>query len=84
MKKDDFPKPVQVSAYSGYKANERPLAFSVDGRKYDVVHIIDRWYGVEHDYFKILAGDGKTYLLRWHRILDLWFLVNVLEREGRQ
>ena len=83
MKKDDLPKPIQVSAYSGYKANERPLAFTVDCLKHDVVDIIDRWYGVEHDYFKVLAEDGRVYLLRWHRILDLWFLVKVMERAGK-
>jgi hypothetical protein len=83
VKKDDLPKAIKVSAYSGYKANERPLAFTLDGRQHDVAHIIDRWYGVEHDYFKVLAEDGKVYLLRWHRILDLWFLVKVIERAGQ-
>ena len=83
VKKDDLPKPIQVSAYSGYRANERPIAFTLDGRKHDVTDIIDRWYGVEHDYFKVLAEDGRVYLLRWHRILDLWFLVNVTERAGK-
>lgn len=83
MKKGDLPKKIEVSAYSGYKANERPLAFTVDGRKHDVAHLVDRWYGVEHDYFKVSADDGKVYLLRWNRILDLWFLVKVIERAGR-
>lgn len=82
VKNEDLPKSIDVSAYSGYKANEKPLAFTVDGLKRDVVQVVDRWYGVEHDYFKVLAGDGKVYLLRWHRILDLWFLVHVAERAG--
>lgn len=83
MKKDDLPKHITVSAYSGYKANERPTAFIVDGRRHDVVHVIDRWYGVEHDYFKVLGEDGKVYLLRWHRMLDLWFLVKEVEKVGK-
>jgi hypothetical protein len=83
VKKDDLPKHIEVSAYSGYKANERPLAFYVDGRRHDVTDVIDRWYGVEHDYFKVLADDGRIYLLRWQRILDLWFLVKVTERAGK-
>jgi len=83
VKKDDLPKPIKVSAYSGFKANERPTAFTVDGQRRDVANVIDRWYGVEHDYFKVLADDGKVYLLRWHRILDLWFLVKVTERAGK-
>lgn len=83
MKRDDLPKHIQVSAYSGYKANERPLAFYLDDRRYAVADVVDRWYGVEHDYFKVLADDGKIYLLRWQRVLDLWFLVNVTERAGK-
>jgi hypothetical protein len=83
VKNEAFPKHIKVSAYSGYKANERPTAFAVDDQKHDVVDVIDRWYGQEHDYFKVLAEDGKVYLLRWHRILDLWFLVRVMERMGQ-
>jgi len=43
---------------------------------------LDRWYGEEHDYYKVLADDGKVYLIRWHRFLDSWFLVKVLEKPG--
>lgn len=69
--------------YSGYKANERPLYFMLENRKLSVQNLIDRWYGVEHDYFKVLADDGKVYLLRWHRTLDVWFLLKVMERMGK-
>ena len=83
MKNDDLPKSIKVFAYSGYKANERPMSFIVDEQRREVADIIDRWYGVEHDYFKVLADDGKVYLLRWHRILDLWFIVKVMDRIGK-
>jgi len=83
VKKDLLPKTIKVYAYSGYRANERPTAFVVDDRRYSVTHVIDRWYGVEHDYFKVLADDGRIYLLRWHRTADLWFLVEVMEKEGK-
>jgi len=79
----DFPKKIKVSAYSGYKANERPLSFEVDRTRLQVLDVIDRWYGVEEDYFKVLAGDGKVYLLKWHRHDDQWLLVSVTERMGR-
>ena len=73
-----IPQKIEVMAYSGYKANERPLSFVLDSRKLEVIHIMDRWYGEEHDYFKVLADDGKVYLLRWHRTLDSWFLEKIL------
>ena len=77
---DDFslPKKIEVHAYSGYKANERPLSFILDCEKLEVTNIIDRWYGEENDFFKVLADDGRVYLLRWHRTLDSWFLEKVL------
>ena len=77
-----FPKKIEVAAYSGYKANERPISFILDGQKLGVQNVIDRWYGVEHDYFKVLANDGQVYVLRWHRHVDQWFLEKVLERSG--
>lgn len=81
MKAD--PKKVEVVAYSGYKANERPLYFVLDGQRKEVVGIVDKWYGPEHDYFKVVADDGKVYLLKWNRIVDIWLMVRVFERIGR-
>ena len=68
---------VEVNAYSGYKANERPLSIVLDSRRLKVIHITDRWYGEEHDYFKVLADDGAEYVLRWHRTRDFWSLQKV-------
>jgi hypothetical protein len=75
-----FPKKIEVVAYSGYKANERPLYLVLDERRLEVKNTLDTWYGVEHDYFKVLADDGRVYLLKWHRSLDLWFVEKVLQR----
>jgi hypothetical protein len=80
---DKLPKKIEVTAYSGYKANERPLSFAVEGERMDVREIIDRWYGVESDYYKVLAGDGRVYILKWHRLLDVWLLVNVHDPRSR-
>ena len=79
----EFPKKIEVVAYSGYKANERPLYLVLDEQRLEVKNTLDTWYGVEHDYFKVLADDGKVYLLKWHRSLDLWFIEKILERLGK-
>ncbi len=65
-------KKIDVVTYSGYKANERPLSFKFKGKKLNVLEIINRWYGQEHDYFKIKASDNRIYILKWHRTLDFW------------
>ena len=77
MKKTPIVQKVEVIAYSGYKANERPLSFILDGRKLEITKIIERWCGEEEDNFKVIADDGKVYLLRWQRMLDSWSLENV-------
>lgn len=79
----EFPKKIEVVAYSGYKANERPLYLVLDEQRLEVKKTLDTWYGVEHDYFKVLADDGKVYLLKWHRALDMWFIEKILERLGK-
>ena len=68
-----YSKKIDVVAYSGFKANERPVYFVLDDQKRKVEEILDRWYGQDHDYFKVLADDGCQYLLKWHRSSDNWF-----------
>jgi hypothetical protein len=82
MVREMTPEEITVMAYSGYKANERPLSFEVEGRKHTVTGIADRWYGEDDDYFKVAADDGKVYIIKWNRPMDRWFLVRVLERLG--
>ena len=84
MSEDSLPKKIEVVAYSGYKSNERPLYLIVDHQRLEVQNVIDRWYGVEHDYFKVIADDRRVYLLKWHRTLDLWFLEKIMESLGKQ
>ena len=69
---------IKVNAYAGYKVNERPLSFVLEQQKLEVRKVLDRWLGQDHDYFKVLADDGRVYLLKWHRSLDIWFLVKAV------
>jgi hypothetical protein len=68
-------KPIRVSAYSGYKANERPLRFTFEEREHRVEEILDRWFGEDYDYFKVRTRDGSVFVIKWQRWLDAWFLV---------
>ncbi len=82
MKLDSRLKTIQVSCYSGYKANERPMQFTFRGRTLMVREIIDRWYGINHSYFKVLADDSKIYLLRYDPDDELWTLEKILGLQG--
>ena len=57
---------IKVECYSGHKADERPVSFLLDGNKIMVEEIIDRWRGPEFEFFKVLADDGKAYLLKYN------------------
>ena len=70
---------IEVECYSGFKANERPVAFTYQGRRREVKEIIDRWYegGLEPgrppiDYFKIKTTDDQIFILRYLSLFDTW------------
>jgi hypothetical protein len=58
---------IKVETYSGYKADERPVAFYIGDMKFRVVEVVDRWYDPSVDYFKVKANDGGVYILGLHR-----------------
>lgn len=70
---------IEVECYSGYKADERPLAFTYQGRRREVEEIVDRWYEGEVDpgrpttnYFKVKTTDGDISILRYLSLFDAW------------
>ncbi len=71
-------KKVKVECYSGYKTNEKPVAFLFQGDRWEISEILDRWYegGIEPDspivdYFKVKA-DGNVFILRYALETDTW------------
>jgi len=65
---------IYVDAYSGYKANERPLRFHLDDETYDIASVEDRWQEPNAEYFKVRTIDDKLYLLRYDERADEWTL----------
>ena len=70
---------IEVECYSGYRANERPMAFTFQGRLWEVVEIVDRWCeGGLHpnqpalDHFKVRTTEGRLFLLRYNSLSDVW------------
>lgn len=70
---------IEVECYSGYKANERPVAFTFQGVRREVQEIIDRWYEggresgrPEIAYFKVRTTEGLVFILRYLSLFDAW------------
>ena len=70
---------VSVESYSGYRADERPLAFTFREQRFEVAAIVDRWYegGLQPgrpqvNYFKVKSVEGHLFLLRYVSLFDAW------------
>ena len=51
-----------------------PCGFTSGAKKREVVEVLDRWFGEDHDYFKVIADDGGRYVLRYNRSDVVWEL----------
>ena len=65
---------IEVEAYSGHKADERPMRFRLGERWLGVVDVVDRWYDPHAIYFRVRAEDGDLYILRHGEEADVWTL----------
>ena len=65
---------ITVESYAGYKADERPLRFVLNGRVYEVQEVEDRWYSTDAIFFRVVASDGNRYVLRHEEAADTWSL----------
>ena len=66
--------PIHVTAYSGYKANERPRDFNVDEDLYEIAEVEDRWYEPDAMYFRVRTTEVKRFILRYTESEDEWTL----------
>jgi hypothetical protein len=68
---------IHVECYAGSKNDERPVSFVLDSKKLMVEKVMDQWRTPDFDYFRILAHDGKGYLLRNDPRKGEWVLEKV-------
>ena len=65
---------LKVECYSGYKADQRPTRFTLQGRSFRVEEVLDCWYGPDHAYFKVRADDSNLYIMKHSPHLEEWSL----------
>ncbi|MBZ5702357.1 MAG: hypothetical protein LAN84_10965 [Acidobacteriia bacterium] len=72
--KSSTEKMVQVECYAGFRGDERPVRFVLDGHAYEVTAVEDKWYSPGAAYFRVIASDGNRYILRHDEVQDVWSL----------
>jgi hypothetical protein len=75
---------LSVECYSGWKADERPVRFWLEGRKYQVEAVLDQWYDPEHVFYKVHADDANVYILRQQTSMPdgQWELISFRQAES--
>jgi len=70
---------IQVVCHEGHKTRERPAWVIWEGRRLEVVEIIDRWYEGPLSpgpptvaYFRVRLEDDQTMPLRYVSAFDRW------------
>ena len=73
-------KEIEVISYSGYKGEESPRRFIINGDKIEVIRILDMWIekGPEKHVlkrsFKVRGSDGYTHTIYYDEKAGEWFL----------
>lgn len=75
-----------VECYSGGKADQRPIRFTLEHRPYVVEEVLDQWYEPESTYYKVRADDGNLYILRQQTSIPdgAWDLVSFRQSEEQR
>jgi hypothetical protein len=71
-------KPIEVSAWSGYRGEESPRAFNLNGKRIEVRKVLEQW--VEEDAatrvrrrcFRVKGDDFRTHILRCLEVDEVW------------
>jgi hypothetical protein len=72
----------EVVAYVGYRGEQEPRAIIIDGDRFEVMGIDDRWQNPDATYFKVAAADGRIYLVRRNAEDASWSLVQVWQLDA--
>lgn len=65
---------IRVECDAGYRGDQEPRAFWLGERRLEVVELADRWLSTEQRHYKVKAGDGDFYVLRYDEIRSVWEL----------
>ena len=65
---------MRVECYAGYRADQRPIRFTLRGRTFEIMEVQDQWYSPDAIYFRVRTQDGDYFVLRHDEPQDVWSL----------
>lgn len=63
---------IEVETYSGYRADERPLRFTLDSESHEIAEVESRWRSPDAACFRVRTREGRRCLLRHDPRSDTW------------
>ena len=60
-----------------------PRSHYWNGRRIDIVEIIDQWYGADYRYVKVKVDDGGLYILRFDERHNEWAPIMFVSARGQ-
>jgi len=73
-------KRVSLTAYAGYRGEEEPRSFILEGRRIAIISITEQWVEQDADggnrrrCFRVTGSDGHTHLLCCYEPMNDWYL----------
>ena len=65
---------MHVECYAGYRADQRPIRFTLRGRVFEITEVEDQWYSPGAIYFRVRTQYGDYFVLRHDEAQDVWSL----------
>lgn len=71
---------INVTAYSGYRGDEKPKAFILHNEKIEIVEILSMWIEeglkdrMRKRFFKVKGNNGYEYKIYYYEKAGEWFL----------
>lgn len=74
---------ITVESYADSKGQESPTRFMLGTRAVEVSAVVDRWYGEQACYYRVLGGDENSYILKGPLEDGSWELVSFTHKDSR-
>ena len=74
---------IKVESHRSGQGQESPYRFLLGSRTIQIEAVIDRWYGEQASYFRVLGDDENLYILKGPLGDGSWELVSFTHKDSR-